>query len=79
MARDAMWAKTHATSIVLKLSAYPYFYEQGLRVNQVVPVTIVEGKLRVVGFYRIQSMTLTSDDFLELTCVPAEVKGTKIV
>ena len=79
MARDRAWDTTHPVSLSLTLPAEPYFTTHGLRINHVVPVTIVEGQLRIVGFFRIQTMTLTSDDFLQLECVPAEVKGTSIV
>jgi hypothetical protein len=75
------WADTHLfgttrpVSLGLKLPAHPYATGRGLGVGQVVPVTIVHGPLKIAGFYRIHSMTLTEDDFLELTVTPARVPG----
>jgi hypothetical protein len=79
MARDRVWATAHPVSLNVSLPAAPYFTQYGLRVNQVVPVTVVEGQLRVVGFFRIESMTLDGNDFLSLVLIPAEVKGTNLV
>jgi hypothetical protein len=79
LAETRLWEVTHPVSLNLTIPATPYFTKYNLRVNQIVPVTIIEGQLSIVGFYRIQTMTLTVDDYLELECIPAEVKGLRLV
>jgi len=78
------WAATHLqgttkpVALAAKLPAAPYFTRYGLGVGQVVPVTIRHGALKISGFYRIHSMSLTPDDYLELTLTPAYLPGVSI-
>lgn len=78
------WADTHLqgttrpVALAAKLPAAPYFTRYGLKVGEVVPVTIKHGALNIAGFYRIHSMTLTPEDFLELTLTPAYLPGVSV-
>jgi hypothetical protein len=78
------WADTHLhgtmrpVALSFTIPAQPYFTSRGLGVGQVVPVTIAHGPLKISGFYRIHSITLTEEDFLELTVTPARIPGLMI-
>jgi hypothetical protein len=78
MATTRLFQTTHAVNLALKLPASPYFTDYDLMVGQVVPVTIVHGRLRIAGLYRIHSMTLTPDDYLELVATPEQVPGASL-
>ncbi len=57
-------------TLACKLPADPYWTDRGLEAGDRVPVTIIHGDLRVVGVMRIERLTLTPDDHLEVLLSP---------
>jgi len=57
-------------TLACKLPADPYWTDRGLEAGDRVPVTVIHGDLRVVGVMRIERLTLTPDDHLEVLLSP---------
>ena len=57
-------------TISCRIPADPYWTDRGLRAGDRVPVTVIRGALRSVGVMRVQRLTLTADDQVELLLVP---------
>ena len=57
-------------TLAAKLPADPYWTDRGLEAGDRVPVTVARGDLRVVGVMRIERLTLTADDQLEVLLSP---------
>lgn len=57
-------------TVTCTIPADPYWTDRGLSAGDRVPVTVIRGDLRAVGVMRVQRLTLTALDRLELTLVP---------